>query len=49
MGKRKSVPENLMGTILSESLEAAEEEQVPSGSRGSPGAGVSCDERPERV
>lgn len=45
MGKRRSVPEDLMGTILSESLEAAEEEQA----RGSSGSAVSWDERPERV
>jgi len=49
MGKRRSVPEDLMGTILSESLEATEEEQAPPESRGSPGAVVSWDERPERV
>ena len=48
MGKRRSVPEDLMGTILSESFEAADEDQTPSGSRGSPGV-VSWDERPERV
>jgi hypothetical protein len=49
MGKRRSVPKDLMGTILSESLEAAEEEQVSSESRGSPDSAVSWDERPERV
>jgi len=49
MGKRRSVPEDLMGTILSESFDAAEENQTPSESRGSPGAVVSWDERPERV
>lgn len=38
-----------MGTILSESLEAAEEEQAPPEPRGSSGAAVSWDERPERV
>jgi hypothetical protein len=47
MGKRRSVPEDLMGTILSESLEAAEEKQALSESGGSPD--VSWDERPERV
>ena len=49
MGKRRSVPEDLMGTILSESFEAADEKQTLSESRGSPGAVVSWDERPERV
>src|SRR5919112_3536726 len=49
MGKRRSVPEDLMGTILSESSEAADENQVLSESRGSPGAVVSWDERSERV
>ena len=49
MGKRRNVPEDLMGTILSESLEAADEKQTLSESRGSPGAVVSWDERPERV
>lgn len=48
MGKRRSVPEDLMGTILSESLEAADERQALSESRGATGA-VSWDERPERV
>ena len=48
MGKRRSVPEDLMGTILSESSEA-EEKQTLSESRMSPGAVVSWDERPERV
>ena len=48
MGKRRSVPEDLMGTILNESLEAADEEQTLSESHGSSGAG-SWDERPERV
>ena len=47
MGKRRSVPENLMGNILSESFEAAEEEQALPESGGSPD--VSWDERPERV
>lgn len=47
MGKRRSVPEDLMGTILSEGFDAADEEEAPSESRGSPG--VSWDERPERV
>lgn len=49
MSKRRSVPEDLMGTILSESFEAAEETTTPSGSRGLPGAVWSWDERPERV
>src|SRR3712207_2621212 len=50
MGKRRSVPEDLMGTILSESSEAADEDQALSESRGSPGgAVVSWDERSERV
>lgn len=49
MGKRRSVPEDLMGTILSESLEATGEEQAPPETRGSPGSTVSWDERPERV
>lgn len=49
MGKRRSVPEDLMGTILSESSEAADEDQALSESRRSPGAVVSWDERPERV
>src|ERR687895_197980 len=50
MGKRRSVPEDLMGTILSESFEAADENQVHSESRGAPGgAVVSWDERSERV
>lgn len=50
MGKRRSVPEDLMGTILSESFEAADENQALSESRGAPGgAVVSWDERSERV
>jgi hypothetical protein len=49
VGKRRSVPEDLMGTILSESSEAADEDQALSESRRSPGAVVSWDERPERV
>jgi hypothetical protein len=49
MGKRKRVPEDLMGTILSESFTASDEEENLSGSRGSPGAVVSWDARPERV
>ena len=48
MGKRR-VPEDLMGTILSESFEAADEEQTLLESRESRGAAVSWDERPERV
>ncbi len=46
MGKRRSVPEDLMGTILGEGFDA-DEKEAPSESRGSPG--VSWDERPERV
>jgi hypothetical protein len=49
MGKRKSVPKDLMDTILSESSEAADEEQALSESRESSGSAVSWDERPERV
>ncbi|HEV2093718.1 MAG TPA: hypothetical protein VGR18_11185 [Rubrobacter sp.] len=48
MGKRKSVPDDLMETILSESFDAADEKQALSESRGSPGA-VSWDEKAERV
>ncbi len=48
MGKRRKVPEDLMGTILSESFEA-DEKQTLSASRVSPGAVVSWDEKPERV
>ena len=47
MGKRRSVPEDLMGTILGESLEAAEEDQDVPEPRGS--SHDSCDERTERV
>ena len=43
------MPEDLMGSILSESFEAADEEQTPSEPPGSSGADVSWDERPERV
>ncbi len=49
MGKRRSVPKDLMGTILSESYDAAGEKQALSRSRGSFGAAVSWDEKPERV
>jgi hypothetical protein len=49
MGKRRSVPQDLMGTILSEGFEADDEKLTLSESRGSPGAVVSWDERPERV
>ena len=48
MGKRRKVPEDLMGTILSESFEA-DEKQTLSASRVSPGAVVSWDETPEQV
>jgi len=44
MGKRRSVPEDLMGTILSRSFDAADEKQALSESRGSSGAVVSWDE-----
>ena len=43
------MPEDLIGTILRESFEAADEKQTLSESRGSPGAVISWDERPERV
>lgn len=49
MGKRKSVPNDLMETILSESFDAADEKQAHSESRESPGAVVSWDEKAERV
>lgn len=49
MGKRKSVPKDLMDTILSESSEAADEEQALSEYRESSGSAVFWDERPERV
>jgi hypothetical protein len=49
MGKRKSVPDDLMGTILNESSETADEKQTFSESRGSTGAVVSWDEKLERV
>ncbi len=48
MGKRKSVPDDLMGTILSESFDA-DEKQAPLEPLGSPGAVVSWDEKGERV
>jgi hypothetical protein len=48
MAKGRKVPEDLMGTILSESFEA-DEKQTLSASRVSPGAVVSWDETPERV
>ena len=47
MGKRKSVPENLMGNILSESFDAADEREAISEPRGT--TGVSWEERPERI
>ena len=43
------MPKDLMGTILSESFEAADEEQALSESRESSGSAVSWDERLERV
>jgi PII-like signaling protein len=49
VGKRKKVPEDLMGTILSESFEVGDEERNPSEPRVSSGASVSWDEKPERV
>ena len=49
MGKRRKVPEDLMGTILNESSETADEKQTFSESRGSTGAVVSWDEKLERV
>lgn len=49
MGKRRRVPEDLMGTILNESLEATDAKQTPLESHGSPGAAVSWGEGPERV
>jgi YD repeat-containing protein len=49
MGKRKSVPDDLMGTILSESFDAADDEKAPSESRESPDAVVYWDEKAERV
>lgn len=48
MGKRRRVPQDLMGTILGESLEA-DERQAFLESRGSPDAVVSWEEGPERV
>ncbi len=48
MAKGRKVPEDLMGTILSESFEA-DEKQTLSASRVSSGAVVSWDEKPERV
>ena len=49
MGRRKSVPDDLMGTILSESFDAAGEKPALSESYGSPGSVVSWDEKAERV
>ena len=49
MGKRRSVPEDLMRNILSEGFDAADEKQAPSESGGSPCAVFSWDEKPERV
>ncbi len=48
MGKRRKVPEDLMGAILSKGSEAADEERAFSEPRGSSGA-VSWEEGPERV
>ena len=47
MGKRRSVPEDLMGTILGEGFDAADGTEALSETSGSPGA--SRDEGPERV
>jgi YD repeat-containing protein len=49
MGRRKSVPDDLMRTILSESFDAAGEKPALSESHGSPGSVVSWDEKAERV
>ena len=49
MGRRKSVPDDLMGTILSESFDAVGEKPALSESHGSPGSVVSWDEKAERV
>lgn len=43
------MPDDLMDTILSESFAAAEEERTIPEPRGASGAGVSWDERPDRV
>ncbi|MDQ3509272.1 MAG: hypothetical protein M3494_14875 [Actinomycetota bacterium] len=47
MGKRRKMPEDLMGTILSKGSEAADEERAFSESRDSPGG--AWNEGPERV
>jgi hypothetical protein len=49
MGKRRRVPEDLMGTILSEGSGTSGEKQTFSESRESPDATVSWDEKLERV
>ena len=49
MGRRRSVPKDLMGSILSESYDAVGEKQALSESRASSGAAVSWDEKPDRV
>ena len=50
MSKRKSVPEDLMGTILSESVDADDGNKAILESRGGAfGGAVSWDEKPERV
>ena len=49
MGRRKSVPDDLMGTILSESFDAVGEKPALSEPHGSPGSVVSWDEKAERV
>ena len=49
MGRRKSVPDDLMRTILSESFDAAGEKPALLESHGSPGSVVCWDEKAERV
>lgn len=49
MGKRRSVPEDLMGNILSEGYDAADEAQAPSDLRRTSGDAVLWDEKSERV
>ena len=49
MGRRKSVPDDLMRTILSDSFDAVGEKPALSESHGSPGPVVSWDEKAERV
>jgi hypothetical protein len=49
MGRRKSVPDDLMRNILSESFDAAGEKPALLESHGSPDSVVSWDEKAERV